>query len=255
MGSTKLNLQPVQGDLDLGLIIKVLKKWKLLIMALTLLITLAAGLYSYYVIEPVYQSKTLLMVTVASEKLQVSNAQQLLNRQNEEGSAPMPVLTMNTYLGQLQSEELIKRVQANLGLTGQPIGVLSSKIDAGIIEDSNLIEVWVEDTDPVKAQAIAEAVSTEYLELMREFMFSSVVVISPANVPTGPIKPNKKMNIAMAFVVGLTLSTVLAFLLNYLDNIVKTPEDIKMELDMPVLGVIPLQTGKSMKQYGYGDNL
>jgi len=243
-------------EIDLRHILKVLKKWSKLIIATTLLAALAAGLMSTYVLQPVYQAKTLLMVTVASEKLQTTINPQLNQNQDSEVSplTPMPVLTMNTYLGQLKSEATMKRALDNLKIPGQTIGGLSSLVEASIVKDSNLIELKVKHTDPVLAAAIANTVSNEYLELMKEFMFSSVVVISSANVPTSPVEPNKQMNIAIAFILGLMLSTLLAFLLEYLDNTLKTPEDISRELDAPVLGIIPFKSDHNTRQSRYGGN-
>lgn len=68
---------------------------------------------------------------------------------------------------------------------------------------------------------------------------TSVVVVSEASIPESPIKPNKKLNVAIAFVLGLMLFSLLAFVLEYLDNTIKTPEDINRELGLSVIGVIP----------------
>ncbi|SPF49830.1 Chain length determinant family protein (fragment) [Candidatus Desulfosporosinus infrequens] len=53
------------------------------------------------------------------------------------------------------------------------------------------------------------------------------------------MKPNKKLNVMIAFVVGLMAAVGLVFLLEYLDNTVKTSSDIEQLLEIPVLGVIP----------------
>ena len=236
-------------DIDLYYLIKVIKKWWKLIITLALAAALVSGLYSYYVLKPVYRASTLLMVTVASEKLQVSTQQ--LNRNNQDNdnpTAPMPVLTMNTYLGQLESEVVMKRVVEGTGIPGLSIGGLMSMTDASIVKDSNLITLEVENNDPVIAARIANAIAEQYLKLMDELMFSSVVVISPANVPAGPIKPNKKMNIALAFLIGLMISVLLAFLLEFLDNTLKTVDDIDQVLDLPVLAVIPIGTEQNSRQ-------
>ncbi|HRY12456.1 MAG TPA: Wzz/FepE/Etk N-terminal domain-containing protein [Syntrophomonadaceae bacterium] len=238
------------ADIDIYYLIKVLKKWWKLIVALTLAAALVSGLFSFYVLKPVYRASTLLMVTVASEKLQVSTQQ--LNRNNQDNNnsvAPMPVLTMNTYLGQLESEVVMKRVVESTGIPELSIGALLSMTDASIVEDSNLIVLEVESNDPHKAALIANAVAEQYLKLMDELMFSSVVVISPANVPPTPIKPNKMMNIALALLLGLMISVLLAFLLDFLDNTLKTVEDIDQVLDLPVLAVIPAGTKQSSKQH------
>ncbi len=256
MTDTHRSSDPAEEEIEIDLrqILTVLKKRSKLIIAITLLTTLASGLISYFVLQPVYQAKTLLMVTVASEKLQTTVNPQLNQNRDPEVSplTPMPVLTMNTYLGQLKSETIMKRVLDDLKIPGQTIGGLSSMVEASIVKDSNLIEVKVNHTDPELAATIANTVSYKYLELMKEFMFSSVVVISPANVPTSPVKPNKQMNIAIAFLLGLMLSTLLAFLLEYLDNTLKSPEDISRELDVPVLGIIPFKSDQNTRQSSYG---
>ena len=53
------------------------------------------------------------------------------------------------------------------------------------------------------------------------------------------VSPNKKMNIAIAFLLGLMVSLGLVFLLEYLDNTYKNKEQLEKELDIPVIGVIP----------------
>ena len=232
------------SEISLHQIFYVLKKWRILILTITLLFTLGVGVLNFFVIQPVYQAKTLLMVTVASEKLQVNN--QLMIRPGEdtllENQAAMPILTMNTYLGQIQSEILMKRVLDQLGLKKQTISSLSAMIDSSIIKDSNLIEVKVSHTDPKMAKLIADTLSEEYLELMKEFMFSSVVVISPANTPVIPIKPHKVMNTALALMLALLMASALSFILEKMDNTLKTADDVNRELNLPVLGVIPGQS-------------
>ncbi len=235
-------------ELDFRKIILVLKKWAKFILVFTLITTLAVALMNYYLLTPIYQAKALLMVTVASEKLQVSTNP--VNRTDPAtgNTATMPILTMNTYLGQLKSEALMKRVQSELGLGDQTIGSISNKIEAKIVENSNLIEIKVNHANPEMALAIANAVSDQYLELMKEFMFSSVVVISPANLPKTPVKPNKQLNIIIAFIFGLSASISLAFLLEYLDNTFKTAEDVARELQLNVLGLIPVISDNTTRQ-------
>lgn len=58
-------------------------------------------------------------------------------------------------------------------------------------------------------------------------------------VPDKPVKPNKELNILIAVVVGLMASMGLVFLLEYMDNTIKTSGDVENVLGIPVLGVIP----------------
>ena len=68
---------------------------------------------------------------------------------------------------------------------------------------------------------------------------NTIRVIDRATAPTSPIAPKKKLNILLAMIVGAVLGTGLAFFFEYLDNSIKTPEDIKHYLEIPFLGFIP----------------
>jgi len=72
---------------------------------------------------------------------------------------------------------------------------------------------------------------------------TTVLVVSPATQPRTPVKPNKKLNIAIAAILGLMVSVFLAFILEYFDSTIKTPEDVRRHLDLPVLGSIPVMSG------------
>ncbi len=69
---------------------------------------------------------------------------------------------------------------------------------------------------------------------------ASLMVVARGVVPTDPIKPNKRLNVTIAVLLGLMVSTLLAFLLEFLDNTIKTPEDVQRHLAIPVLANVPL---------------
>ncbi len=68
---------------------------------------------------------------------------------------------------------------------------------------------------------------------------SNVQIVDPAVTPKVPIKPNKKKNLALGFILGLMLGVGLAFLLDYMDQTIKTAEDVKEKLGLNVFGIIP----------------
>ncbi len=67
----------------------------------------------------------------------------------------------------------------------------------------------------------------------------NVRVVDKAEAPTDPVKPKKALNLLLALVLGLTAGTGMAFFAEYLDNTVKTPDDVKRYLKVPYLGMIP----------------
>ena len=68
---------------------------------------------------------------------------------------------------------------------------------------------------------------------------SNIRIMDPAMVPTTPARPAKTRNIALAIVVGLVGGIGLALLREYLDNTVKTPDDIETLARLPSLAVVP----------------
>jgi succinoglycan biosynthesis transport protein ExoP len=68
---------------------------------------------------------------------------------------------------------------------------------------------------------------------------SDLRVVDPALVPGSPSRPLRGRNISLAFLVGLVGGIGLAFLREYLDNTVKTPDDIEHLTHLPSLAVVP----------------
>lgn len=68
---------------------------------------------------------------------------------------------------------------------------------------------------------------------------SAATIIDKALTPLKPIKPNKKKNLALGLVLGLMLGVGLVFLLDYMDQSIKTSDDVRDRLGLPVLGIIP----------------
>ncbi|MDJ0922046.1 MAG: polysaccharide biosynthesis tyrosine autokinase [Henriciella sp.] len=72
---------------------------------------------------------------------------------------------------------------------------------------------------------------------------SEVSVIDPALVPGLPFQPNLPRSILQAIVLSLATGIGLAFLLNYIDDTIKSPDDMKSKLGLPTIGVVPTVRG------------
>jgi len=87
-----------------------------------------------------------------------------------------------------------------------------------------------------------EVLLTRYKEtnLTGKSDVTNITIVDPATPPLEPSKPKKKLIIAVALMAGLILGLLLAFILDYLENTFRTPEDIENKLGLPILGVIPM---------------
>jgi capsular exopolysaccharide synthesis family protein len=77
-----------------------------------------------------------------------------------------------------------------------------------------------------------------------EFRGSNVQVVDRAEVPRGSVLPRVQRDISVAALSGLLLAFGLAFGLEYFDNRIKSPEEIRAHLGIPFLGLVPVIEGK-----------
>ncbi|WP_324749097.1 polysaccharide biosynthesis tyrosine autokinase [Sphingomonas sp. LY54] len=66
-----------------------------------------------------------------------------------------------------------------------------------------------------------------------------VSVVDRADVPTAPYKPNLFVNLAIGLILGLAAGLGAAFVLEFLNDTVKTPDDVRDKLGLTSLGVVP----------------
>ena len=79
-------------------------------------------------------------------------------------------------------------------------------------------------------------------------------IVDTARVPTAPSGPNLMRNLAFAFPLGLSIGVGLAFLLESMDNTVRTPEQAQTISALPSLGMIPLGS-RSTREIGSREKL
>ncbi|MBT2646890.1 capsular biosynthesis protein [Bacillus sp. ISL-34] len=210
-------------------IFKTLKKrWKL-IMLLTLVAALISGTISYFLLTPVYESSTQILVNQ-------KKSDNLLDSNQIRSNIDM----INTYSVIIKSPAILDKVIDELELD-QSVEQLSEKITINSQENSQVFSLTVQDSKPSQAVEIANTVSETFQKEIKNIMnVDNVSVLAKAKIeenPT-PVKPNPLLNIAIAVIVGLMAGIGLAFLLEYMDNTIKDEEDIERLLELPILGSI-----------------
>ncbi|MBM7573515.1 YveK family protein [Aquibacillus albus] len=215
----------MEETVSLREIFEVLKKRMLLILSLTIGAALISGFVSYYLLTPTYQSSSQFIVN------QKENAPEQL--MYDLGQIRTNVELINTYNVIIKSPRILDMVSEQLGteITPGNIGVSSA-------QESQVVTVTARDTNPAQAITIANTIVTVFQEEIPTIMnVDNVNVLSEATV-AGQVSPNPLLNIAIALVLGAMVGVGLAFLLEYLDNTIKSEDDIQKYLDIPVLGVV-----------------
>jgi succinoglycan biosynthesis transport protein ExoP len=86
------------------------------------------------------------------------------------------------------------------------------------------------------------------VEVSESIKASSIHVLDAAEVPVGPDRPKPLRNLMLALFVGLSGGIALAFFQEYLDNSIKSPEDVERHLRLATLGALPMFRAKRGQQ-------
>ena len=220
----------MEETIDLKEYFGIIKKRFWIIALIATVAVVISGAISFFVLQPVYQAKSTLIVNTekTAESTTVSNDQLSVTQK-----------LAVTYGEIIKSRAVIEPVITNLKLDATYEQV-AGQITVSPVKDTQIISISVEDTNPNKARDIANEIPKVFKkEAKRITKANSVEVIDKAILPKAPIKPNKVMNVAIAAVLGVMIGLFVIFLIEYLDNKMKTPQDIEKHLGLPILGVIP----------------
>lgn len=86
------------------------------------------------------------------------------------------------------------------------------------------------------------------IELSGQFSGNNIRVIDPAVTPEKPVRPRKLMNLAIGLLGGGLLGLMLVFVLEFLDQSVKSSEDLEEKLGLPFLGFVPYEKLKKKER-------
>jgi capsular polysaccharide biosynthesis protein len=207
-----------------------LKKRLSLIIIIAAIATATSGIVSYFLLTPVYQTSTQILVNQSKSDQQVYNP----------GEVQTNLQLINTYNVIIKSPAILDKVieQEKLDMSA---GVLNELITVGSEQDSQVVNITVQNEDPQMAADIANAIAKTFqTEISNIMNVDNVTILTQAQIGENPspIKPQPALNMAIALVVGLMAGLGIAFLLEYLDNTIKTEQDIENQLGLPVLGAI-----------------
>jgi len=112
-------------------------------------------------------------------------------------------------------------------------------------EMSRLNELKVEYDNLVMEQEQSEQIyltmlgKTKEMDLNTKDMYQNLVIVDQAIVPFNPVKPRKALTLLLGMIGGMGLGFALAFFANYLDDSVKSQDDVETYLKLNFLGYIP----------------
>ncbi|MGG5460573.1 YveK family protein [Clostridium sp. B9] len=208
------------------------KRWKLIAL-ITLSATLVAAILSFFVIKPQYEATTKLFI--GKQETQESN-----NYDNND--VMMYQKLMKTYAEIVKTSDLVTKAtkNADLSYNSKEIQGLLANLTVTPSADTQILDLKFKGGNPKEVLEITEAITNEFIKESKELIPNgNVQIIQAPQLPEHPVSPNKKLNILIAFVLGLMVGVGVVLLLEYLDNTFKSRDELEKALDLPIIGTIP----------------
>ena len=209
---------------------------------------IAGGLsytYTSNFITPLYRSRVTIYV---NNTVMVNSSNNVAISASDLATSQRLVLT---YVNILKSDRVLDKVAESVG-GGLTANHIRSMMTAGSLEETEVFEVYISNSDPYLAAKIANAIAeVAPAEIANIVEGSSTKIIDVAKVATAPYTPNKTRNTTYGIAVGAVLALCAIVLQTLLDVRVKGEEDLALISSAPVLGLIPDLAVEIKGEYGY----
>lgn len=203
-------------EIEIGKIIKLLIKKSWILILFIIITTGTSAVYTHFTKPtPLYQTSASLLI---QDSASIINTLQVFVKEP-------PVM-----------EAVIKELELQRSMEG-----LANQISVQTVQDSQIVKIYVTDSDPYRSAEIANTTAKVFKEQVASTLnFDTIEILYPAVVKENqaPINPESNRMIKIGMVLGAILGIGFIFLLDSLDNKIRSERDIENLLELPVLGTI-----------------
>lgn len=146
---------------------------------------------------------------------------------------------------QIEIDKVVMSVKSEYDTAAAQERTLVGALEGGKAEALSLnrkgIEFSVLQRETESNRQVYEALlqRTKETGISGELKASNIRVVDPAEVPGAPFLPRRQQDLTTAAFSGLVLALGLVFLFEYLDNRIKSPQELRAQLNVPFLGMVP----------------
>jgi succinoglycan biosynthesis transport protein ExoP len=146
---------------------------------------------------------------------------------------------------QIEIDKIVLSVKSEFDTAAAQERTLVGALEGGKSEALSLnrkgIEFSVLKRETESNRQVYEALlqRTKETGISGELKASNIRVVDSAEVPGGPFLPRRERDLTMAALSGAVLALGLVFLFEYLDNRIKSPQELRAQLNVPFLGMVP----------------
>ena len=233
--------------LSFGDILRMLWR-RLWLITLVMLLFLGVAIGFSLAQTPKYEATIKVLVGQAQER---STSETNLSASDIQG---LQILT-KTVAEAIDTRRVAEAVIEELDLS-TPVGELRNDVSVEPISETQFVRVKYDDSNPVRAQQVAnaygEVASEQISEISSNASAVTATVWEPASLPDRDdlVSPKPVRNALLALVLGAMLGVALAFLLESLDDGLRSAEEVERASGVPTIGVIP---GSSPRRGKKGD--
>jgi capsular polysaccharide biosynthesis protein len=221
-------------------LLKLLKK-KIWFICLVVIIAVGAtGYLSYFYITPLYVNSSTLLVNDLKQDVNPSLNDVLVYEK-----------LIGTYKDIIMSNRILKPIAEQYNMN---VELLSSMVNVTSRTNSQIITISVTGSDYSEATEMVNKVAERFSSELPEIMtIDNVQILDPADlkVNQAPIKPNKPLNLVLAFILSAFSSSAIVILLHFLDSHIRTEDDLMLLTEYPLLSSIPRYDKKSRMNTSY----
>ena len=220
MNEENINIQEIFNSLK--------KRYKLII-AITLGFTVISILVSFFVIKPKYEANVKLFIGKQESK----------KTDYDSNDVQMYQKLLTTYAEVIKTDDIIEDSMKKANID-ESLNTVSGNLKVTPRADTQILEVSFIDTNKDEAASFLNALTGNFIKESKKLIPNgNIQIIQKVKVPDKAVSPNKKLNIIIAFVLGLMVSIGIALLLEFMDNTFKSKDELEKVLELPVLATIP----------------
>jgi len=222
-------------EIDLLQVLEAFIKRAWIIILCMVLCGVGAFAYAYYCITPTYQSSVLFYVN-NNNKSALDMSDLTISAQDITASKDL----VDTYIVILKTRNTLEEVIERSGLD-ITFSKLNSMISAGAVNETEVFKVIVTDTDPLRAEVIANTIAEVLPDKIASIVEgSSARVVDYAVIPTAKSAPSLTKYTTYGLIIGAVIAIIIILAILFSDYQIHN-EDYLIETyeDIPLLGVIP----------------
>jgi succinoglycan biosynthesis transport protein ExoP len=200
---------------------------------------------TYSGLESEYKRKSQIFQATYPEMVRLKSQMDTLQERIEKETKDIALQALRKAKSEFESAK--KKENSLLQLLDQQKGeILSSNADAIYYKS---LSIEVQNMRSLLNYLVRKQKESVVSSRLEGIQTSNIKVIDYAEVPKNPVNIGKQKTLILAALLGLALGLGVIFLVDYLDQTIKTPEEVKMLLGLPALGIIPSTAAKEVKAY------